>query len=260
VIFVAGVAVVVYVVALPASQYLIDHGEEIADEADYLLDECARIVEQAFQRPRLQPLGDPFVPPIGLPQRESQRRRQGVRNVLVVGESLAGDFEYSRNLAALHADWDITGAAFGESNTQDLYLPTNPPPDNLTLRINVDATRLQYGWITSARPYDAIVFNAPKHESGSREATNLLVDNVLASALHVLKPGGQMRFSGTPAMPGMKHLDDLYRAKTAPGYQAVNRLGYLADLDFGVPYSVRDLHGNVLTRNPGIMNWYVFTK
>ena len=78
VIFVAGVAIVVYVAAIPAGQYLVEHSDEIAEEVEDIIGECERIVEDAFRKPFVGPIGDPFLPPLPQPQptaaSESARR------------------------------------------------------------------------------------------------------------------------------------------------------------------------------------------
>lgn len=74
---------------------------------------------------------------------------------------------------------------------------------------NVDATRLETGVYTQRGGFDDIIFNGPRAESPDWADTEPLIDQVLQSARGVLVNGGWMHFSGTPAMPGGKHLNNL---------------------------------------------------
>jgi hypothetical protein len=68
ILIVGGVAIIVYVLSLPASQYLREHSDEIAREAEDFVDECERYVDELFRRWRKpSPLGDPVVPFIPQP-------------------------------------------------------------------------------------------------------------------------------------------------------------------------------------------------
>lgn len=123
----------------------------------------------------------------------------------------------------------------------------------------MDATRLASGSITGNHQYDAIIFNAPKADTGWK-GTPGLIDAVLSSALDVLKPGGQMRFSGTSYMPGTPHLVELLRNRP-PGYGYAYSSSFLSD-EYGVPYNVFDSAGNRINVHWSLttMSWYVFVK
>ena len=178
------------------------------------------------------------------------------KEILIVGEE---DFGYTTALAALHPDWYITSSTYGDGSNNQIVLGTT---GNITLISNVDATGLdEIGTHTSLNRYDAVIFNAPKADSGGPRASGDLVDAVMASAIHVLKPGGQMRFSVSGGMLAWNRLYDNVRSKRYPGYSYGYRIPYFADSEFGVPYvPLRTGGSKPIGTDLQDYFWYIFVK
>lgn len=113
--------------------------------------------------------------------------------------------------------------------------------------------------------FDAIVFNAPRANAPLqfKSIHGDLVDAVLNSALSVLSPGGQMRFSSTGGMPAAPRLQQRVRpGEWPPGYaNAYKGSRYFADPEgFGVPYQPMSNEGKKLNVDWNDMFWYIFVK
>jgi RHS repeat-associated protein len=180
--------------------------------------------------------------------------------VLTVGD---GNFSYSIGLHMRHQDWKITGTNYGNGSNSQNFVSSS---GQLSLYTNVDAAKLEIGPVTGQNQYDAIVFNAPRAEGASVQSKGVsgdLVDAVLRSALHVLKPGGQMRFSSSGGMPATPRLQQRVRPGEWPvGYGSAYRGSlYFADPEgFGVPYQPINNQGSPLDVKWDKMYWYVFVK
>jgi RHS repeat-associated protein len=175
--------------------------------------------------------------------------------VLIVGEH---DYSYTDNLISRNPDWDITTSDYGNGTNRQVAVPYG---NGRAIRVkNVDARLLKSGAVTGANQYDTIIFTSPSALGANRfRETNKLIDDVLKSALYVLKPGGQMRFSSTGNMPGHEHLKALMRQQPQ-GYSYAYPMPFLGD-EYGVPYNVYTIYGQQLEyvkfEN---MRWYIFVK
>jgi RHS repeat-associated protein len=168
-------------------------GSQTTTQDDVQAGEAAKTQTQ----PDAQPTGT-VVPP--------DRDDPFAPKILVVGD---GNFSYSMSLSLNNPSWKITGTSYDGTSNNPFPIPS-PGFSNLSLYKNVDATTLGSDWVTAGKQYDAVVFNRPRADAPLWPKTphNTLVDEVLQSALNVLKPGGQMRFSasGGGRLPGIfKH-------------------------------------------------------
>jgi hypothetical protein len=180
----------------------------------------------------------------------------GKTKILTVGD---GDFGYSKALAANNPNWQIVGTSYG--NGSNFPILEGFYGRNLVMYRNVDATRLQTNPAIMGEQFDAVVFNNPRPITGWSEAGMRLVDNALSSASHVLKPGGEMRFSGTWRMPASPYLNSLVKGWPPPNsYSNSYTMGYFADPLFGVPYQPIRNEGNSLQIDLMMSKWYVFVK
>ena len=184
---------------------------------------------------------------------------QPFKKVLIVGD---GNFSYSESLHSLHLHWEITGTSYDGGYNSQTFIRSS---GNLKLYADVDATRLHEGWMTKYQQFDAVVFNAPRATAPLRfkSVHGDLVDAILSSALSVLAPGGQMRFSSSGGMPAANRLQQRVRANEwPPGYSnAYQGSLYYADPDgFGVPYQPSTNENETLKVRWDDMYWYVFVK
>lgn len=199
---------------------------------------------------------DPIAPPCPTPTPEYGRK------VLTVGD---GNFSYSISLHTVHPDWEIIGTNHGNGGNSQNFLGSD---GNLTLYTNVDATRLESGRVTGNSRYDAIVFNAPRATGvpvWRKGSSGDLVDAVLRSARHVLKPGRQMRFSRSGGMSATPRLQQRVRpGKWPPRYS--NAYGgpyhgghlYFVDSEgVGVPYQPITNAGEPMDVKWDKTYWYV---
>jgi len=202
-------------------------------------------------QPQPQPEEESTPPPPPLPPDNIARRK-----VLTVGD---GDFGYSKALANNNPNWQIIGTNYGVgSNIPELE---GFYRHNLILYRNVDATKLEYNSVTMGEQSDAIVFNNPRATTGWYSEARELVNATLRSAWNVLKPGGEMRFSGTGRMPATGYLYGLVNQWPPPtGYSNSYRMEYYADPLFGVYYQPLNNYGKPLRSNLQESNWYAFVK
>jgi hypothetical protein len=122
-VFVGGLVIVVAILAIAPSVYLIENAPEIAREIGDVVDECERIVEQAFRKPQTGPIGDPFIPPLPRPQPTATPQKYSIAlgHDLIIAQS---DFP-SRHKAVPYFRWedrgivpfnsDMTPKGFGET-------------------------------------------------------------------------------------------------------------------------------------------------
>lgn len=177
--------------------------------------------------------------------------------VLILGD---GNFSYSYQLHARHLGWKITGTEYGNgSNSQT---PRPGGIGNLKLYTNVDGTQLETGPETAKKRYDAIVFNAPRAIRGWKQESGDLVDDVLRSAWHVLKPGGHVRFSSTTGMPaGLRLIQRTKSGEWPLNYSNAYKGGrYYDDRTWGVPYQPLQNDGTPLTVKWDKFYWWIFVK
>ena len=241
VIFVAGVAIVVYVAAIPAGQYLVEHSNEIAEEVEDIIGECERIVEDAFRRPFVGPIGDPFLPP--LPQPYPTPAEQAQHKVLVVGE--ANGYAYTWSLHTLNPDWDIIGSTYGNGSNNQTVIQRS---GNVTLLANVDATRLESGAVTGQSRYDAVVFNNPYSGVGGTQ-TAALISSFRNSARQILTPNGAVHINVTRQL--LLDFKDVALALGMPDNEGttIDALPAFGQSAYYAPYYPQYSDGN-------IMRWY----
>jgi hypothetical protein len=216
--------------------------------------------EFAENNPKFNP-GIRYTDPVYFPGPDED---YGKIRVLIVGD---GNFGYSKALAANNPNWQIIGTSYG--NGSNMPILEGFHGDNLIMYRNVDSRRLQYNPVIMGEQFDAVVFNNPRPTEGNYyPAAISLVDNTLSSAWNVLKPGGEMKFSGTGGMPTIWHIKNLMNMSSPFGYSGSyggskppNDLDYYADPFYGVLYQpVHNSGAPANNINLSESHWYNFVR
>jgi SAM-dependent methyltransferase len=178
------------------------------------------------------------------------------RRILVAGEN--GSFEYSLKLReALGPEYDIVATSYERAEKLE-YVPAEAL--GFKVRTGIDATNL--GSHFPNEKFDMIIFNNPRALKGWRVESAKLVEDVLASAPDVLRPGGEIRFSASGGGPAARNLRALsgkgvgYHGFSIHQYRSLEPIDYTSDALFGVTYIPLKSNGQELGFGVDKMKWF----